>query len=338
MDKAEFKQMCQSHGLRMVSDTRAAGMERGFLITVRLAGKKNITVDLPAQKDDQKRYAKDLKRMLRESFGKSATAAWGEGTVTIFLDTVKLPDVYCQGVPPVLDILKNLGFTVPDKCGKCGRSGCDAAVPKGTAYEPVHRSCLEGAVTGAKEKADNNMRGGSYLLGFIGAFLGAVVGVLPSALTIILAQRIMVYLFVLIPICAYFGYKLCKGKMNYAALVATILFSVLGVYLLNFGVQLYYIADYFGIAFGDILSLFPAMIGDPEMWLEVSKDIDFIKCAVFTAIGIALAWGQISRTAKSDIKDAAAVAGSAIPYGEPQPDVFRYDPARFADASDEEKE
>lgn len=310
--------MCESHGLRMVSATKAAGMERGYLISVTLAGKKSVSVSLPVQKGDSKTYSKELKAKLKEAFGRNVSAAWAEDNyVVLYFDTVRIPDVYCQGVTAALDILKNLGFTVPDRCSVCGQSGCDRAVPKGAAYAPVHRSCLEKAVTGAKEKAEQNTQHGSYLLGIVGAFLGAVVGVLPSALTILLVERIYVLLFMLIPICSYAGYRLCKGRMNYTALVVTILFSALGVYILNFGVQLYYIAREYSLAPGVALSLLPAMVRDPDVWLEVSKDADFIKCAVFALIGIALAWGQISRTSKSDIKDASAVAESAIPYGDP---------------------
>lgn len=339
MDKAEFKAMCESHGLKMVSEMKAAGMERGYLISVALAGKNDISVSLSTQKGDDKTYSKELKTKLKEAFGKNANAAWAaEGYVTVYLNSRNIPDVYCQGVTAVLDILKNLGFTVPDRCSVCGQSGCDSAVPKSAAYVPVHKKCLQSAVEGAQAKADQNSRRGSYLLGVIGAFLGAVVGVLPSALTILLMQKIFVYLFILIPLCAYFGYKLLRGKMNYVALIATILFSVLGVYILNFGVQLYYIADYYGIAFGDALSLLPAMVGDPEVWLEITKDSDFIKCAVFTALGILLAWGVISRTSKSDVKEASAVAESAIPYGEPRQDDFSYDPADYTAAADEDKE
>ncbi len=337
MDKAEFKQMCQSHGLKMVSDTRGVGMERGYLISLLWAGKKNVSVSLPTQNGDRKQYEKELKARLKEAFGKNASSAWvdQENYLTIFLSSKNIPDIYCQGVTAALDIVKNLGITVPDKCSVCGRTGCDVAVPRGAAYVPTHRSCLEKAVSGAQDKADSNARNGSYLLGIIGALLGAVVGILPSALTIILMERIYVILFALIPICAYLGYKLFKGKMNYFALVVTILFSALGVYLLNFGVTLYYIADEFSIGLRDALTLFPYMLADPEVWLEVTKSEDFIMCAVFVALGIFLTWGMISRTAKADVKDAANVLSSAVPYGQPESDKFDFDPADYARTDDD---
>lgn len=318
MDKAEYKQMCESHGLRLVSDFRAVGMERGYPVTVQYAGKKSVSMSLPTGKEDQKRFSGELKSRLRESFGKSVSAAWADvGYVTVYLDTASIPDVYCQGVTAVLDIFKSLGFTVPDRCAVCGGSGCDCATPRGPAYAPVHRACLESGVAGAKAAADKNIQGGSYLLGAVGAFLGAAVGVLPSVFTILALEKIYVLLFMLIPLASYAGYKLLKGKMNYASLVFTLIFSVLAVYLLNFGITIYYLADYYELTASEALSLVPPALGDPEMWVDITRSEDFLKCILFVALGIFLAWGQISRTNKTSIKDAQGLLESAVPYGAP---------------------
>ncbi len=322
MDKAEFRQMCKAHGLRIVSDVRAVGDERGYLITLQWAGKKNVSLNLPTREGDAKQHAKELKARLKESFGKNASLNWSDQTnsLTVFLNTKGIPDVYCQGIRVVLDLVKGLGAAMPDRCGICGGSGCDAAIPRGGVYTPAHRACLEKAVSGAQDKADSNARHGSYLLGTVGAFLGALVGILPSALTILLAQRIYVILFMLIPVCSYMGYRLLRGRMNYFALAVAVVFSVLGVYLLNFGVTLYSIADAFELGIRDALSLFPYMLIDPEVWEEISRDGDFIKCLLFAAAGIFLAWGMISRTARSDVKDAKGVLESAIPYSRFRPE------------------
>lgn len=329
MTKEEYKEMCRSHSLTIISDTKAVCSERGYQSVVQYAGKKTVSLSLPTGKDDDKTYKNELKAKLKENFGKNASAAWGDGYVTIFLDSKKIPDIYCQGVIPALDTLKGIGFTVPDRCSVCGGSGCDVAIPRGAAYAPVHRSCLEKGVTGAQEKADKNIEQGSYLLGALGALLGVIVGIIPSMLTIIAAERIYVYLFAVIPICSYFGYKLLRGKMTKVALVFTIVFSILGVYLLNFIVNLYYIADYYEIGVGTALGLLPYMIADPEMWLEITKTSDFLLCLVFVALGFFLTWGRISRTAKSDVKDASELLGSAIPYSFGTTQSFAYDPADY---------
>ncbi len=328
MTKAEFKEMCESHGLRMVSDIRAVGTERGYLVSVQYAGKKNISVNLPAGKDDQKKYGRDLKLELKNRLGKNASSAWGDGWLTVFVDSGKIPDIYCQGVTAVLDVIKGLGFTVPDACDVCGKSGCDAAVPHGAAYRPVHRACLEGAVTGARTKADANRAGGSYLLGAVGALLGMLAGILPSVFSILALKRIYVLLFMLIPLASYAGYRLLKGRMDYTALVLSVVFSLLGVVLLNYINFLWSVKVELDLTFGQMLSLVGPALTDKTVFKELASTEDFFKCLVFVALGIFLAWGQISRTAKADVKDAQGVLESAVPYSS-APAGFEYDPADY---------
>ncbi len=332
MTKEEFHQLCRSHALTPVSDIRAVGWERGYFVAVQYAGKNRVSVSLPTGKDDEKTYLKALNRDLRDRLGKAAGFSWANGVLTFFLNTKKLPDVYGQGVLGVLDVLRGLGFAVPDACPLCGGTGCDCAVPRGAAYVPAHRACLEGSVRGAQAKAEKNA--GSYVLGALGALLGAVVGILPSLFTIIALHKIYVLLFMLIPLASCAGYRLCKGKMNYAALVLAIVFSLLGVYLLNFTVQLYYAAEEYGLSIRDVLPKVPSLLGDPEVWAEISGSGDFLKCLVFAALGIVLTWGQISRTNRTDVKDAQGVLASAVPYGRPQAPDAAYDPAAGGTAGD----
>lgn len=331
MDKSEFRQMCTSHGLRMVSDTLGVGTERGMLFSLQWTGKRRVRVNIPIQKGDKKLYAGELRSRLREVFGRNASAVWNTQALilAVSFSSAAISDVYCQGVTAVLDNLKAVGMAVPNRCRYCGRSGCDAAVPQGAVYVPVHRSCLQNRVSGARARADRNGVRGSYILGTIGALIGAVIGMIPSALTVILGETVYMVLFILIPLCAYAGYRLCRGRMNYFALAVTVLFSVLSVYFLVFGVQLYYIAGYYGLNLPDFLTLFLYMAADLEVWIEVTRTEEFIRCFLFMVVGIFLIWGQISRTAKTDVKNASDLLGSAIPYGQPLENEYIYDPADY---------
>lgn len=335
--KEEFKEMCQSHGLTPVSDTRCVGWERGYFVSVQYAGKNTVGVNLLTGKDDEKKYVKDLKRELKERLGKAASLGWSDDVLTLFISSKKIPDVYCQGVTAALDVLRGLGISSPDACKVCGKSGCDAAVPKGAAYAPVHRACLEGAVSGAQTKADANIASGSYVLGCAGAFLGMLVGILPTVFSILALQRIYVLLFMLIPLASYAGYRLLKGKMNYAALVLSILFSILGVFLLNFINAIWSVKDYYDFTFGETLSLIGPAFTDKTVWTEIVKDENFFKCLLFVALGIFLAWGQISRTSRSDVKDAQGVLTAAIPYRCPTQGL-EYDPADYMPDTDSHEE
>lgn len=327
MTKDEFSQLCRSHGLTMTADTQAVGWERGFFIVLRYAGKNNVSVSLPVRKDDQNKYARDLKLELKSRFGRNVSAAWTPEGVTMFVSSKSIPDVYCQGVTAALDTLRGLGFTAPENCPVCGRAGCDAAIPKGPGCVPVHRACLEGNVSGAQVRSDDNLKNGSYLLGFIGALLGMVVGILPTVLTILAMDRIYVLLFMFIPLASYAGYRLLKGKMNYAALIFSILFSILGVFLLNFISSLWAVKEYYSLTISQMMELAVPAFTDMEVWAEIAKSEDFLKCLIFVAAGIFLAWGQISRTGKTDVKAARDVLSSAVPYAAPQ--SFEYDPADY---------
>lgn len=338
MTKEEYSQLCRSHGFTQAEGTRFVGWERGYFVTVQYAGKNSISVTLPTRDGDRKKYAGDFKRELRSRLGSAVSARWLNGEVSVFLSVKKLPDVYCQGVTAALDVLKGLGFTAPDACKVCGRSGCDAAVPntafpQAAAFLPVHRACLESAVAGARTKADDNRQSGSYLLGFVGAFLGMLVGILPSAFSMIALSRVYSILFMLIPLLSYVGYRLFRGRMNYAALVLSVLFSALGVFILNYMNVLWADKEALGLTFAQMLSLVGPAVTDRLVLRQIVSSENFTICLVFIALGIFLAWSRISRTAKTDVKDAQAVLASAIPYAAPTAGLA-YDPADYQPDTD----
>ncbi len=318
MDKNGFQEFCRAHGLRAVPGNRAVGQVAGYLITVVWASKSKLTVLVPATDGQQKRFAKALKSGSKAKFGKTVAVLWNTGYLAMYINIKKMSDPYTEGVLPALEVLRSTGFAPADACAVCGRSGGDMAAPQnGGVYAPVHKGCLEGSVEAARDKARLNAVNGSYLLGFVGAVLGMLVGIIPSLFTIIAMSRIYVLLFMLIPICVYAGYKLLKGRMNYTALVLSILLSVVGLFAI-FYIQLIYVLVDEGLTVKqslDLLSLFD----QKELLLEIVKTEDFVKCAIFEAVGIALAWGQISRTSKNDISDAEALLGSAIPLSSGAP-------------------
>lgn len=318
MDKNGFKEFCRAHGLRTVAENRAVGQVGGYLITVVWASKSKMTVLVPAADGQQKQFAKALKSGSKAKFGNTVSVLWNTGYLAMYINIKKMSDPYTEGVLPALEVLRSTGFAPTDTCAVCGRPGGDMAAPQnGGVYAPAHKGCLEGSVEAVRDKARLNAENGSYLLGFIGAVLGMLVGIIPSLFTIIALNRIYVLLFMLIPMFIYAGYKLLKGKMNYTALVLSILLSVVGLFAI-FYIQLIYALVDEGLTVKqslDLLSLFD----QKELLLEIVKTGDFVKCAIFEAVGIALAWGQISRTSKNDISDAEALLGSAIPLSSGAP-------------------
>ena len=53
-----------------------------------------------------------------------------------------------------------------------------------------------------------------YVIGTIGALIGAVIGSIPWILSYVFANMIYAILSVVIVVCAFYGYKLTKAKMD----------------------------------------------------------------------------------------------------------------------------
>jgi len=184
---------------------------------------------------DRKPDKKELSAMKAELPAKTRLASGKQLAITVkkklFLED---PAAMLLAVVRLLD---KYGFQPKNECPYCGRGCCDTAAilhqKLAITYGLTHRACLQGRVETMQEKAETNAESGSYLTGFLGALLGMVVGCIPSVLTGLFADTIYAVLMALIPICSYFGYKLLGGKMNKVPLVLSIVFSVIGVYVMD---------------------------------------------------------------------------------------------------------
>lgn len=86
----------------------------------------------------------------------------------------------------------------------------------------------------SKKKKEKKPRKGSYILGTIGALLGAVVAALPWVLTYIFAQNLVIALLaIFIPIGAFLGYKIWGGKVGKGFSYIISIISILTIILLT---------------------------------------------------------------------------------------------------------
>ncbi len=211
-------------------------------------------------------------------------------------------------------ILSDAGLLPRDRCPYCRQSGCDALSFAKGGYGAVHYRCLQDAAARERDKADSNLQNGSYLLGVVGAFLGMIVGSIPSFLTIAFMQMEYAVLFALIPLCAYFGYKLFRGKMNKAALVVSILMAILGVFLLYFELIIFSVMHEYGASFSQVMSVMPSLLRDGEVWASILTGA--LQEFLFMGLGIFFVWRLISSTAAGNADNAAAALQLARPYGQ----------------------
>ena len=309
MNLQTFQQLMEQRGFKVVGKA-AYGMAGDYPLMVSYLAPRQWRVTLTAGIDDWKSFYKEMKRELKYacSYDSSHLSA------VIVLKAKNYQETFDKLLSDLTGYLRGSGVRVPQTCAACGQPGCDALCCHGGGYDPVHQGCLEQMIGAVREKAAHNQSKGNYLTGLIGAVLGAIVGVLPSVLSVLWTEKIYAMLFALIPLCIYHGYRLCKGKMNKAVIALTIVLSVVSVYLLEIILLLAEIMEEYGATVAEAAGFLGYLLPDPGIWGAMTSDSIF--SFVFIALGIWIAWGQISRTATGEVRTAEGLRATVLPYGE----------------------
>lgn len=137
---------------------------------------------------------------------------------------------------------------------------------------------------------------GSYVTGAIGAFLGIIVGTVPTICTIMLTEQIFALLYALIPICGFFGYRLFKGRLNRWAIGITVIFSVLSVYWMMIIIQVLVPLGY-GLSLSESLGVILPQLGSFDFWINMT--VHSASSFLFLLIGIFIAWSTMTKTVKN---------------------------------------
>jgi hypothetical protein len=207
--------------------------------------------------------------------------------------------------------LRETGIAPAATCAVCGGAAPESlGFFRGT-YQPVHGGCLQGLVTKARETAEDNRVNGSYLTGFLGALLGAVVGILPSLLLIALTDRIYAVLFALIPLASMWCYRKFGGKMDKASIGIVVVLSLLAVLLMTAVSASMSLADEYGEPFFEVFPAILAYVVTAEGFLALLQDS--IVPLIFLAIGLVLAWRFLRQTGAATVQDAEAAAATLRP-------------------------
>ena len=306
MDVSSFGAALEREGMH-VSGRAAFGIAEGYPVLAVLTGGHQVRVTLPIRPQEWRARKSEIKGAL----GNLGRAIWEGDRLSVSIKVSQPQEVYSRAVAGMARTFRDLGIALEDTCPICGHGGCDMAVPYERAYRPAHRVCVESTVAGIRESVEDNRRNGSYLSGIAGAILGGILGVAPSFLTIVYTDTVFGLLFAFIPLFAYYGYKLFRGKMNKTALACSIAMSVLGVYILNFSAIGYVLRREYSLTFGQVLQVMPAFLEDPEVWWEITKSS--ISQFIFAAVGVFLVWGDISRTAAGEAANAENVLAASMP-------------------------
>lgn len=282
------------------------GTWRGYAVTLRPWSGRAYYLDVAvrAGKWNAKLYRQISKSLKERKVRNPNAAGVGEKTAIFQLRFRKAEDpceVLASALNTVTEVLRENGLAPADSCAITGAAQPDSlslvSVGDHYAFQPVSAAALRAGSDREREKAEDNELNGSYALGLVGALLGMLVGLVPNLLTIVLDETIYAILFALVPICAMFGYKLFRGRMNKASIVITLLMSLLGVPLIEFFELVIYLMRDYAATLGEALAFSAEAFRDPAFLSDAVPD--FLQLLLFMGLGVAFASGVIFRQTNS---------------------------------------
>lgn len=230
--------------------------------------------------------------------------------VTVAVKKNQPPEaIFDRLVALITSTAAQMGLTPPQVCAVCGQPATDAFALHKDAYAPVHTACIQNQVATTYNKAVQNQQNGNYALGVVGALLGAIVGAAPSILLMVFINIISAWLCALIPLGAYFGYKLFRGKLTGVATVIVIIVSVIMIPVMSYFTEAFNFQEQLGV------------------WLTVSLYTEYLfsdfgalvpgylQLLLFVGLGVLITWGLITAGNKQAIAAANAQANSVRSAG-----------------------
>ena len=292
-----------------LNGTFYTGIVQGFPVAVTDA-KKAVSCAIQTSCRPKNAVMKKLKELRKAT---KSTILWNDYIMRLAVNKQETAEgspaqVLCK----FLTIISREGITPLDRCPICHKGGCDAAAPMGGVMALAHMDCLRQRAEKTKARLEDGEFSGSYITGIIGAVLGMIVGTLPNLLLIILLQRVFALAMCLIPICAYYGYKLFGGKRNKFAIVISIIMAVAGVMLIQWELVAYSLMHERHYSLSRAVSYVWGRMDEFSIWVDLAKDacIEWL----MAALGVFISFSVISRTDKGDMKLSAEALEGAIPY------------------------
>lgn len=221
-----------------LSGDTAVGIYKGYPVALRVTnGDNRDTLSLKLQLDNAipSKVIKSIRKSLPKG-AKVTSAAAGLLSVICICDysdgesSANAASLARQMLDVSLDAfqLSKRPLRPRQRCACCGKPECDSAALMGEVFLPVHRECVVNRSQKESDEAQRNEESGNYVLGFIGALLGALIGCIPNVLLIRLVQTEYGFLYIIIPFASFIGYKLFRGKRGATGRVIVILCTLLG--------------------------------------------------------------------------------------------------------------
>lgn len=186
--------------------------------------------------------------------------------------------------------LKSIDLQTSNKCVICGEEAENDAFSN--LYVPVHQECIDTL----KKEADENISNENKNLvnlpkSIILAFIGALVGAIPTFISIVGFNYMLSLLYALIPLCSFFGYKLGKApKRRYATTIVIVLSVVVAC-----GIDVF-LYNIFALSYN--VPLLDFIIANSSSFIA-----DVLQSILFIALGVWISWKYISNTADNTKKN-----------------------------------
>lgn len=221
-----------------------------------------------------------------------------------------LPGNFIHAMDVTTAMLRESGAVLPTTCPLCAKGDCDALGLWKDCYVPVHRACYEGRLHSTVTQVEDNTARGSYLRGWIGAVLGSIVGAIPAVLCQVLLSYFVALAFALIPLGAYYGYRMLGGRMDRMATVATVVVSLAQILGSQFMSWYAFLIWYWGEL--------PSPVRALELYFGLmdSANIlhDLLMTVIFVLLGLWIVSRQIRQTNHTAARDAGVMAESLMDY------------------------
>jgi len=311
MTEEELQPQAAAKGYKLIGASELVGSHRGYPYSAvwKKGGVRSLTIRMTLAKALKGQVIRSIRRALPK--GCSVWMRQNQLTLTCGGREAQAKDL--RGILETVTgslIEENIG--VPAICPLCREkdSPCDALALVGDGYVPVHQSCCRLRASENVTRAERNDVSGNYLTGIVGALLLGLAACLPTVLSIWFMDRIFAVLYALIPLGAYYGYKLFRGKMNQATLPIVIAVSVLALFAIEQMIFYLLIVDTYGV--------YPSVLDTVHAYFSVITPGDIVSqmagSFLFLLLGLFLTFRVIKRTNQSEIQASGVQMESMIPY------------------------
>jgi len=284
-----------------------AGAWRGYAVSCMMVNYSQIQFEFAVRLDRKNREPARAAVQALKSAGLRATVV-NKGSTVAFMTNFNKKTPLEQQVFLFLETaasaLAGSGVFPAATCAVCGGSAPESLGFCKGSYQPVHAGCLQNQVSAAKEKAEDNRLGGSYLTGFLGALLGVIVGMIPNLLTIVFLDYVVAVLFALVPLAAMWGYRKLGGKDDAASIVIVVVLSLASALLMTAISAAADLSREYSARITETLPAIFSYVVTAEGLMALLQDS--IVPLIFMVLGLWIAWRFLRQTNAVNVQNAEA--------------------------------